>query len=191
MKTNQVKLLLASASERRKRLLSEAGCIFDSISPDIEESNCSRSPRNTVLHNADLKCMWALDRHPSSAIIAADTAIDFNGVLIGKPDSMNAAREQLQRFSGQAHNVLTGVVFYHPEDGFKKEVCQSRVIFRNLTDRMIADYFALVNPLDKAGSYDIGSHGDLVVETFSGSFTNIVGLPMEVITPILKTHNFL
>jgi septum formation protein len=184
-------LILASASERRRRLLAETGAVFRCVSPDVQESDCSVSTRKTVMQNAILKYDWAVDRFPDCAIIAADTAIDFEEDLIGKPADLDQAREQLRRFSGHTHTVLTGIVFFSGQSEPFTKLCESPVTFRTLTEETISSYFDLVNPLDKAGSYDIGSHGELIVEGHEGSFTNIIGLPMEEITPLLRQYGFL
>lgn len=191
MKANTTRLILASASERRRRLLTEAGVSFESLSPDVEESDCSISARKTVVNNAVLKHQWAAARNPDCAIIAADTAIEFDDLLIGKPANMDEAREQLRRFSGKTHTVLTGIACSFPGNSVIKELGVSPVTFLELSENMITSYFELVNPLDKAGAYDIGSHGDMIIEHHEGSLTNIIGLPMEIITPLLKEHGFL
>ena len=191
MKSNTTRLILASASARRRRLLSDAGVSFEALSPDVEESDCSISARNTVMNNAVLKNQWAVERYPGCSIIAADTAIEFEGLLIGKPANMDAAREQLRRFSGRTHTVLTGIACSFANESVIKDICESPVTFLSLSDEMITNYFKLVDPLDKAGAYDIGSHGDMIVESHEGSLTNIIGLPMELITPLLTEHGYL
>ena len=129
--------------------------------------------------------------HSDCAVISADTAIDFCGDLIGKAEHLDGARAQMRRFSGHTHTVLTGIVFSVPGMDPVKEVCASKVLFRNLDEDLISRYFELVDPLDKAGSYDIGSHGELIVESYEGSRTNIIGLPMEIITPLLEENGYL
>lgn len=191
MSVNPHRLILASASERRSRLLSELGVNFDIVVPDVEESACSRSAHATVLTNAELKNVKVLDLHPECAVISADTAIEFHGELIGKPIDFDAARAQLMQFSGQTHTVLTGIVFSIPGTSPIKKVDSSRVVFRKLDESVITRYFQMVNPLDKAGAYDIGSHGDLIVDSYTGSLTNIIGLPMEIVTPLLQENGYL
>lgn len=185
------KLLLASASARRVRLLGETGATFDAVIPDVDESDCSASVRNTVIKNAKLKGMWAHERFPDCAIISADTAIEFEGQFIGKPADMDGARDHLRSFSGQTHNVLTGICCLHPGHDPYSDVCTSGVTFLELREEMITDYFSVVDPLDKAGSYDIGSHGQIIIEKHTGSLSNIIGLPMEIITPWLERNGFL
>jgi len=184
-------LMLASASKRRVRLLSEAGVTFECCIPDVDESDCPKSVRETVRRNALLKNEWAAERFPGYSIISADTAIDFEGRMIGKPSNIDQAREQLLRFSGKTHLVLTGIACRRPGSEIYTDVSVSPVTFRLLDDEAIDRYFSLVDPLDKAGSYDIGSNGELIVESHGGSMSNIIGLPMELVLPWLQAQGYL
>lgn len=185
------RLILSSASARRVRLLGEAGAQFDSIVPEVDESACSASVRDTVMKNARLKGEWALARFPDCAIVSADTAIEFEDSLIGKPKDLLMAREHLRAFSGRTHNVLTGISCLHPGREPYRDAAVSTVKFRELSEEMISHYFSLVDPLDKAGSYDIGSHGETIIEEYTGSLSNIIGLPMELVTPWLVDTGYI
>lgn len=191
MKENhKPQIVLASASERRRMLMKEHGFSFIAVTPDVDESDCSRSVKDTVVTNAKLKNKWAEAKFPDSTIISADTAIEFQGKLIGKPRSLEAAREQLRRFSGSTHIVYTGIACSFPGHSIYTDVSRSDVTFLPLPEDVIDKYFSLVNPLDKAGSYDIGSYGELIVKAYTGSLSNIIGLPMELLNPFLAKHGY-
>ena len=183
--------MLASASSRRVRLLTEAGVAFDCCTPEVDESNCPISVRDTVRRNAILKNDWAAGCFPNHAIISADTSIDFEGRMIGKPRDMGDARDQLRRFSGKTHLVLTGIACSYPGREIYTDVAVSPVTFRVLDDDIIDRYFEMVDPLDKAGAYDIGSNGELIVESHNGSMSNIIGLPMELVLPWLRKYGYI
>lgn len=171
-------------------LLKEHGYSFICVTPDVEESNCSRCVEDTVMINAKLKNEWTVTEYSHSAVISADTAIEFQGHLIGKPLDLHNAREQLRMLSNSSHIVYTGIAFAYPGRPLYTDVRKSEVTFLPLTDKMIDKYFSLVNPLDKAGSYDIGSYGSLIVKSYTGSLSNIIGLPMEVINPLLEKYGY-
>ncbi len=179
------KLILASASARRRRLLAEAGHEFEIVVPDVDEELGGADVATVVKKNALKKNRHVAKQHPDSPVLAADTAIEFRGDLIGKPSSLGDACECLLVFSGETHSVFTGVAFSMPNEEPVIDVSESRVTFRKLDDIMIVDYFSKVNPMDKAGSYDIGQHGALIVESYIGSRSNIIGLPMEIVGSLL------
>jgi septum formation protein len=119
-------------------------------------------------------------------IIAADTVVDFEGKCITKPSSIAEAVEFLKMFSGRKQVIFTAVAFVRP---FRKgrihkpeiHVGMSSVRFRKLNNRIISDYFSKVDPMDKAGAYDIDQHGDMIIESHTGSWSNISGLPAEIV----------
>jgi septum formation protein len=111
---------------------------------------------------------------PRTRVLSADTIVWFGGRIYGKPRDLEEAKEFLRELSGNVHTVFTGVAF----DGDVR-VVRSDVKFRRLSDADIDEYVARVRPTDRAGAYDIDESGDLIVESYTGSYENIMGLPTE------------
>ena len=174
-------LILASASPRRAKILGMMGIAFTVIVPEVEEVMFFDDSKRTVEVNAKLKLEWCRERNPDNAIIAADTVVDLDGHCITKPESMDAAVEMIKKMTGRKHRVYTGVAMWRPGDEVKVVVGETRIRFKRLDEAGIKDYFKLVNPLDKAGAYDADQYGDLLIESYEGSRTNIMGLPEEVV----------
>lgn len=181
-----MRILLGSASERRRKILSAMGLDFDVAAPDVEEHVYTDDPRRTALENAERKNRWCAARYPGHAIITADTVIDLDGRLIGKPASREEARSFLRAFSGRTHAVLTGVAFGPPAAPPTVELAESRVTFRSLDEAGIEEYLRHVDPMDKAGAYDIDQRADLIIACFNGSRTNVMGLPEELVRKWLR-----
>ena len=165
-------LILASGSPRRAKILKDLGVEFEIVKSDAEEVSYPHDPERTVRENALAKGNAV--RHSTFSVLSADTIVWFNNRIYGKPKDFAEAKEYLRELSGNVHTVFTGVAY----DGEVK-VVKSDVKFRKLTDVMIDEYVARVKPTDRAGAYDIDESGDLIVESFSGSYENIMGLPVE------------
>jgi len=180
------KLVLASGSARRRKILAELGVEFAVEVPDVEEVCLAADPRATVCENARRKADWATGCWPDAAVVAADTVIDFRGRAVNKPGSLDDARAMFRAFSGAAHDVLTGVALRAPGGRPEIHLATSTVHFRDLTDGDIEAYFARVDPLDKAGAYDIDREPELIIASFSGSRTNIMGLPRGIVRAWLE-----
>ncbi len=176
-------LLLASGSPRRRKILEEAGVRFDVRVPQVAELADGRDPAALVLANARAKNAWCRARCPDRWILSADTLVVLDGRSLGKPASPAEAAACLRDLSGRAHEVLTATVFADPgrECNADTRVTVSTVTFKPLSDGDIAAYLERVDPLDKAGAYDIDQHGDSIVASYTGSRTNIMGLPREVV----------
>jgi len=174
-------LILVSASRRRHKILTDLGVDFDVEIPDVEEVCFDDDPRQTVCENAGRKAAWGRARRPGMCLLAADTVIDFGGQVVSKPESLDEARKMLQAFSGTIHDVLTGVALYAPAGATRIHVEKSTVQFRSFSEETIERYFASVDPLDKAGGYDIDQHPEAIISSFSGSRTNIMGLPAGIV----------
>jgi septum formation protein len=186
----QQQLILASASPRRHRILAGLGVAFDVAISAVNEVCIEDDPRATARENARRKMAWTRERQPDAWIIAADTVIDFGGQVVSKPVTTGEAGEMLRAFSGKTHDVLTGVALGVPGEEAEVRVVVSTVRFRPLDEQAIARYFAMVNPLDKAGAYDIDQCPDTIIASFSGSRTNIMGLPVEVVREWLENQGF-
>jgi septum formation protein len=174
-------LVLASSSPRRAALLSEAGFQFETAASSIEEKfDPALTLRELTLWNAIRKGMSVAQCYPNSVVLAADTLVALDDQVIGKPADLAEAARMLQRLGGRTHEVCSAVLIYHQTSG-RSAVFRdvSRVRFRRLNNVMIENYLAKVNPLDKAGAYAAQGSGADIIANIQGSFTNVVGLPME------------
>lgn len=182
-----IRLILASASPRRRELLSQLGIPFEVVVADVtEHEDPATDPTVMVAHNAALKADWVAGRHPDAVVLGADTTVFLGGEAINKPRDLDDARSMLRRLSGREHTVHTGVALRRVSSGLRVDRgVSSRVRFKPFGDAVIEDYLRLVNTLDKAGAYSVQDHADMIVEGFTGSFSNIMGLPMETMKQIL------
>ena len=164
-------LVLASSSPRRAAILSRLGVDFAVVKSDAEEVAFADDPERTVRENALAKGRAVKGRR----VLSADTIVWFGNRIYGKPKDVAEAKEFLRTLGGNTHQVFTGVAY-----NGEVKVCRSDVTFRPLSDEVIDEYVARVNPLDRAGAYDIDElGGELLVKSYSGSYENIVGLPVE------------
>lgn len=180
-------LLLASNSPRRRALLTEAGFDFENVSPEVEErSDVDLTARELTLGNAVRKGIWAARRHQHKIVLAADTLVALEGDIIGKPKDLTDAAEILRRLSGRVHEVFSAVVVCHLAAARSTSFCDvSRVRFHSLDQAKIDNYLRKINPLDKAGAYAAQDRDSEIIAKIEGSFTNVVGLPMEKTTAAL------
>ena len=175
-----MKVILASASPRRQALLQQIG-IEPVVQPASFEEVGGRAElaHEVALANAKGKCdavyAEAGDELP---VVAADTIVVIDNVILGKPQDEAEAQAMLTRLSGRTHQVMTGVAVRYKGQQLAK-VCATDVSFRELTAAEIAAYIATKEPLDKAGAYGIQGKGALWVDKIEGSYTNVVGLPVE------------
>ncbi len=174
-------LFLASGSPRRRELLSSAGIRFEIVVPEVEEnSNCALTIRELTTWNATRKALHVASHRPNAVVLGADTLVAVDDKIIGKPADMAEATAIIRRLSGRVHEVCTAV-FICTAGGTRATGFHvfSHVKFHELSNREIAAYLARVNPLDKAGAYAAQGHGAEIIEEIRGSYTNVVGLPMN------------
>ena len=181
------RLILASASPRRRELLGQLGVPFEIVVADVtEHEEASTDPRVMVAHNAALKAEWVSARHPNAVVLGADTTVFIEGVALNKPCDGAEARAMLRRLSGRTHTVFTGLALRRASDGLRiDEGVASDVTFKAFDETVIEDYLARVHTLDKAGGYAIQEHRELLGAEYRGSLTNIIGLPVETTKQIL------
>ncbi|MCL2512514.1 MAG: Maf family protein [Oscillospiraceae bacterium] len=182
-----MKLILASASPRREKLLRGAGFEFEIAPADIEEkADPSLPPAQIAMNLASEKAKTVEKTAPEgSVILAADTIVVLDDVIYGKPLDKDEAMKTLRRLSGRVHKVYTGVSILH--EG--KETVFNRsadVKFRELTDNIILQYIATGEPFGKAGAYAVQGEGASLVERVTGDITTVIGLPMEAVALELK-----
>ena len=174
-------LLLASHSPRRRELLTAAGYEFEIASPQVDEKlYVDLTLRELTALNAIRKGLSIARAHPGKVVLAADTLVALDRKILGKPRDLDEARKILRRLSGQTHEVCSAVFVCHLARARSTAFHEiSRVRFYRLTEQKIDSYLAKVNPLDKAGAYAAQSGRSDIIERITGSFTNVVGLPME------------
>ena len=187
------RFILASESPRRRELLAEAGYAFEVVAPPIEEvSHDWLTIRELTIRNAMRKALQVARTSPSAVVLAADTLVTIDGDVLGKPADMQDAVAMLRRLSGRSHEVWTAVCICHSARGRSQSFHEiSRVEFRALTDRAIKNYFAKINPLDKAGAYAAQGHGKEIIQRIDGSYSNVVGLPMETTARALRAFGIM
>ena len=189
------KLILASASPRRRELLVTMGVSFEVVTVDLVEHDGDSaphfSPAELAQENARRKAEAVAGQHRGRWVLGADTVVALKGRLFGKPASHEEAKAFLRTLSGQTHEVITGCSLHDP-DG-KAEIFHetTRVTFRDLSEETIERYLAAVHVLDKAGAYALQEQGELIIERVEGSRTNVIGLPMEVLERIFKRRGLL
>jgi septum formation protein len=171
-------LILASQSPRRRELLGLITEEFLVRPTGCDESFCCPDPAEHARQLALRKCAAAVETAAADdCVIAADTVVFLDGVLLEKPATPEEAKAMLSRLSGHTHTVCTGVaVAYHGET--RSFVERTAVTFHDLSDDLIDWYVSTGEPMDKAGAYGIQGKGALLVEKLDGDFFNVMGLPV-------------
>lgn len=182
------KIILASASPRRKEILEITGLKFEVCPGDYEEDlNLSLKPRELSKFLSRKKAEYVSDKYDNAIIIAADTFISINNKVLGKPHNEKEAEKMLGMLNGKKHSVITG--FTVLDTGRKKKISKSvitSVYLRKLTRNEIKTYIKSGEPLDKAGAYAIQGLGAVFIEKIAGDYFNVVGLPLFALTECLK-----
>jgi septum formation protein len=180
--------ILASGSPRRKQLLKKIIPDFKVISSDAEElKSHSGGPLTLVEENAKKKAIPVAANNPSCWVLGADTLVFYQKEILGKPKDLDEAVEMLTFLSGKTHEVATGVSLQCNEINIVKTFSEiSSVTFKPISKQEIRLYFKEVNPLDKAGAYAIQTNADMIIDRFVGSYSNVVGLPLESLGKVLK-----
>ena len=181
-------IILASASPRRRELLEALGVQFECIPSEAREvSEPQSNPKNLVCQNAKIKASAVARRFPDRWVLGADTAVALGDRLFGKPASPQEAETMLAALQGRIHCVYTGLCLIHRSlvqcDVWHEK---TQVGFRSLSLNQIRDYLKRIYPLDKAGAYAIQEGGERIVSWMEGSFSNVVGLPLESLEAALQ-----
>ena len=181
-----MQVILASASPRRLALLQQIGISAEVCPADFDEgSGAAVQAEDVVLANALGKCKAVVKiKGDDLPVIAADTVVVAEGVILGKPQDAEEAVKMLKQLSGKTHKVLTGIAIAYAGK-ILAEVCETKVVFRELSDDEIKQYVATGEPLDKAGAYGIQGKGAVLVEKIDGCYNNVVGLPLTRMQLIL------
>ena len=171
------RFILASASPRRRELLSGMGIKFDVVVSDTDESAVSKE-QEPGLYVQEL-----------ALIIAADTIVTLDGEILGKPADEADAFDMLARLSGRTHEVYTGYCVMRVKDGYT--FCSSvktEVTFKDISGVKITRYIATGEPMDKAGAYGIQGYGAMLIEKINGDYFNVVGLPVSALADTLENE---
>ena len=174
-------LILASASPRRAELLRLLATDFKILPGTVEEvSHDHLTPLEVCQLNAHRKARAVAKKIPDALVLGADTLVFLDNEILGKPQNFKTAEKMLGKLQGRTHQVVTGVCLMHLRSHRERIFAVSTdVLFHPLTKKQIRDYLKKIQPLDKAGAYAIQDAGELIVSEISGSFSNVVGLPVE------------
>lgn len=181
-------VILASASPRRRELLSQAGISFVMQPGNVEEdlSQLEGSPAEKAKQLAFMKAREIADRNREGLVLGADTIVVVDGMIFGKPENNADARCMLMELSGREHSVITGLALINSFSGeFRMDHEETRVRFARLTEDEIEAYIRTGEPFDKAGAYALQGMGALLVEGIVGCYSNVVGLPLMRLRKLL------
>jgi septum formation protein len=182
-------LILASQSARRRALLAEAGYRFQVVPPSIDEAKFPSVGLDAADYAGQLalaKAREVAKRFPRHWVIGADTVVDCDGRIIGKPADAAEAEQIVQRLFSRPHKVITGLAILRLVDGIERVACDTTIVYpRPMSDDQIAEHIRSGSWQGKAGAYAIQENGDTFVERLDGSLTNVVGLPMELLQQML------
>jgi len=182
-------VVLASASPRRRQLLELIGLTFRVVPADIEETpRAAESPWSFAERAARDKAIEVARRHPDEPVLGADTVVDVDGVILGKPESRLEAEEMLRLLAGREHMVHTALSMV--SNGSSHELLDTAAVrFAPLDDATIRWYVETGEPLDKAGAYAIQGLGGLLVASVEGSPHTVVGLPIHRLPALFEAHD--
>ena len=186
-------LILASASPRRRQLMSEAGYEFSVVPPEVDESTFKTNDVEPVEYAKRLalaKAKSVAQEHPDSIVIGADTIVDSRGRIIGKAADAREAEQITRELFSAPHKVITGIAIVRLSNGMELVRSDSTTVYpKKMTPEQIAEHIKGGSWQDKAGSYAIKETGDKFVEKIEGSLTNVMGLPMELLKSLLAQLN--
>ena len=187
-------LILASASPRRASLLRGAGIPFVAVESRARERvrppRGPGGPRLLAMANAEAKAAAVARAHPGRWVLGADTVVVLDHHLFGKPRDAADAVRMLGRLQGRTHRVITAVCLVRSPDRGRRFAVTSRVTFRAMDAEGIRGYLRRVHTLDKAGAYAAQEHAGLIIRRVTGSWSNVVGLPMERLGRELRAVGF-
>ena len=185
------KLILASKSPRRLELLKQITSDFEVVPSSVEEElDYGYRPEDNARMLARAKAEDVARQYPECWVIGADTLVTLHQEILGKPEDVADAQRMLRRLSGKEHRVATGICVVGPEKTLDKSIT-SKVRFKSLTDEEILNYIQTGEPMDKAGAYAIQGEGSFMIRDYSGSKTNIIGLPIDELKTLLQKTGYL
>ena len=189
MGSPRIPVILASQSPRRIELLKTVIKNFRIVPSKIDEvCDINLSPEENAILLGQKKAAWVAKEYPHNLVIGADTMVVLENKIIGKPTDAENARQILRQLSGQEHKVITGVAVVHSKIFSAASISHVRI--KALTPNEINSYVESGEPMDKAGAYAIQGEGSFLVESYSGSYSNIIGLPTGLLQDLLQKLNF-
>ena len=181
------KIVLASSSPRRVKLLTQLGVSFEVVEPDGVHEEDDGVPEEVVLRNAKAKAAYVASKLDEGIVIGADTIVVLGDTIIGKAMTDREATEMLGALQGRTHRVLTGLAVVDASSKrVETDVVETHVTFQPLSDEEVVRYVATGEPLGKAGGYAVQELGAVFVEEVDGCFYNVVGLPLARLNTIVK-----
>lgn len=186
--TQLPKIVLASGSPRRSEILNSVGWSFEKFSADVDESEFEgETPEVYVQRLARMKAEKVAEKFPDEYVLGADTTVVIDNKIIGKPADLTEARRMIEMLSGNWHEVLTGVALLRNRRSVVG-LRSTRVKFSDLTTDEIGLLVEKGEPLDKAGAYAVQAQAALFIEKIEGDYWNVVGLPINLVYELFKTH---
>ena len=188
-------IILASASPRRRELLGGMGVRFEVVTARVRELDGVTArhlaPVDLAGENARRKAKSVATLRPGRWVLGADTVVTLGKRIMGKPVSIDQAREFLEALSGQTHEVVTACALFAPDGEAEIFHDTTRVTLQVLTKKTLGRYLGVVNVLDKAGAYALQERGEWIVERVEGSRANVIGLPVEALEKVLIRRGLL
>ena len=187
---NEEEIILASASPRRRDYLTELGLDFTVQAPDIDETRIpGETPQEYVVRLAEMKGRSISASAPGAWVVSGDTVVCLGSEILGKPEDEGDAIRLLMKLSGKCHTVISSYSLQH----FTKKVCETsweatQVTFARFSENLARAYAATGEPLDKAGAYGIQGRGAVLVESITGSYSNVVGVPLRELFATLQKY---
>ncbi|MHB1349216.1 MAG: septum formation protein Maf [Desulfobulbus sp.] len=191
--TTVAPLILASSSPRRRQMLQTMGLSFTVVPAAVDETPLPGEPPPDFAHRmASAKAQTVATRNPDSWILAADTVVTLDGLILGKPRDRKEALTILRRLSGRTHQVVSAISLCSPARGVAHtETDTTGVSFIAAPDELLAAYVATGEPMDKAGAYGIQGAGAFLVRRIEGSCANVIGLPIDRAIALLLCHKII
>lgn len=180
-----VPVVLASGSPRRREMLERLGVDFDVVIPDVDETPLAGEDPSAYVERLARSKAAAVPAAPGSLVIAADTTVDVDGEILGKPVDADDARRMLRRLSGRAHYVHSGVAV-RLGGRMESGVDETRVVLEPIPDHALDWYVATGEPLDKAGAYALQGVGAVFVARVAGSVSTVIGLPLTLLVDLCR-----
>lgn len=182
------KIILASTSPRRKKLLSRIGLPFEVQASDYEEDmKLDLTPKELVKHLSKGKAEAVAKNYEDAIVIGADSIVVHKNEVFGKPTSTAEAKEMLKKLSGTVHSVITGFTIIDTKTNKSvSQAIEAKIYFREVTEEEMDAYIKTGEPMDKAGAYAVQGLGAIFVEKIEGDFTGVIGLPLFALAKELK-----